>query len=340
MKLSRHMIGKLLASLLTLLLVIVAAWAFTEYRRWTRAPLPLTEPITVYVAPGTAVQTLAADLAARGILPHARDLAWLARLHDAAGAIQAGEYRLEPGLTAAGLLDKLVSGTVLLHSLRIIEGSTFAELWAQIQADPNLSHTLGEQPPADLMSRLGQADMLPEGWFLPETYHFPRGANDLDLLRRTHQAMQDYLQQAWAERAPDLPLDTPYEALILASIIEKETAVPDERQQIAGVFVRRLQRGMRLQTDPTVIYGLGQNFDGNLRREDLLRDTPWNTYTRSGLPKTPIALPGKNSIHAALHPAEGDALYFVAKGDGSHYFSATLEEHNQAVRRFQLHRGK
>ncbi len=339
MKLTPRMLGKLSGGLLTLALVIAAALAFNEYRRWTDTPLPVTAPVTVYVAPGTAVQTLAANLAAQGILPNARDLAWQARLRGVANAIQAGEYHLQPGLTAVGLLDKLVRGEVLLHSLTIIEGSTFAELWAQISANPNLQHTLGEQPPADLMAQFGQPDMSPEGWFLPETYSFPRGTRDLDLLRQIYQAMQNYLQQVWPQRAADLPFDTPYEALILASIIEKETAVPAERQQIAGVFVRRLQRGMRLQTDPTVIYGLGKRFDGNLRREDLLRDTPWNTYTRSGLPKTPIALPGKESIYAALHPAAGDALYFVAKGDGSHYFSATLDEHNQAVRRYQLRRG-
>lgn len=321
---------------LTLLATLLLAVAYVEYRRWTIEPLPLAEAKVIAVKPGTPLRLLAQQLEQQGVIAHARDLVLLARLRDYAGSIQAGEYRVEPGMTTAGLLEQMVKGAVILHSLTIIEGAMFRELLAAIHSHDALQHTLEQTAGEEIMNRLGKPGMAPEGWFLPETYRFPRGTSDLEFLRRAHKAMEQYLAGAWENRATDLPLASPYEALILASIVEKETAVPEERGAIAGVFVRRLQKGMRLQTDPTVIYGLGDAFDGNLRRGDLQADTPWNTYTRGGLPPTPIALPGRASIDAVLHPEPGDALYFVSKGDGSHHFSTTIEEHNAAVRKYQL----
>lgn len=318
--------------------VIAAGFVYSEWRRWQDQPLPIGETVIINVGQGTPVGALARDLKRQGVLEHARDLEWQARVRGLSGRIRAGEYRLQPGLTAAGLLDKLVAGEVILHALTIIEGSTFADLIRQVRAHPALKQTLPpDAGPAAVAGALG-IEGHPEGRFLPETYRFPRGTTDLEFLRRTHRALEEYLARAWQARAEGLPYARPYEALIMASIVEKETALEEERFRIAGVFVRRLQKGMRLQTDPTVIYGLGEDFDGNLTRRHLTTDTAYNTYTRGGLPPTPICLPGKAAIDAALHPAEGDELYFVATGDGGHAFAATLEEHNRNVRRYQLGR--
>jgi UPF0755 protein len=220
----------------------------------------------------------------------------------------------------------------------VVEGWTFQQLLDALRENEAIRQTLTDRDGAAIMAQLGKPDLHPEGQFAPDTYRFPRGTSDLEFLRRAHNTLQEWLDSAWRERAEDLPYDSAYDALIMASIIEKETGLASEREAIAGVFVRRLKRTMRLQTDPTVIYGMGSAYNGNIRRADLRRDTPYNTYTRHGLPPTPIALPGRESLHAALHPAEGDALYFVAKGDGSHQFSATLEEHLDAVRLYQLRR--
>ncbi len=260
------------------------------------------------------------------------------RLSGKADRIRAGEYRPEAGENIAGLIERLIRGEVVLHSLTLIEGWRFDQALAAIQAHPAIERTLSPDPQA-VMAALGHADLHPEGRFLPETYRFARGETDLAFLRRAYAAMEAALARAWMARKEGLPLNSPDELLILASIVERETALPEERAQIAGVFVRRLRLGMRLQTDPTVIYGLGERFDGNIRRRDLRTDTPYNTYTRRGLPPTPICLPGVDALHAAAQPADGDALYFVSRGDGSHVFSATLEEHNRAVRKYQLGRG-
>ena len=239
-------------------------------------------------------------------------------------------------MTPRGLMSLLVSGDVVLHSLTVVEGRTFAELLETIAVHPALSHELGGRSAAGIAALLEPPVESPEGWVLPETYLFPRGTSDLQLLQRGYEALRVALDEAWRMRRPELVLKTPYEALILASIVEKETALDSERRRIAGVMTRRLERGMRLQADPTVIYGLGAAFDGDLRRRDLTRDTPYNTYTRAGLPPTPIALPSRASLMAAVDPSDDDALYYVATGDGdgSHYFSATLEEHNRAVARY------
>jgi UPF0755 protein len=286
------------------------------------------------IPPGTALARVAAQLAERELIEHPRLFAWYARYTGDATRVHAGEYLLQPGLTPITLLDRLVRGDVFLHQFTIVEGWRFVELLDLLRAHPALFVTGIE---ADgIMAALGKPDLHPEGQFLPETYRFPRGTTDLELLRQAHGALERTLEQVWINQVDAGPLRAPYDALILASIIEKETGLASERRTIAGVFHRRLRLGMRLQTDPTVIYGLGDDFDGRLRTADLTRDTPYNTYTRTGLPPTPIALPGRAAVEAAVDPEDGDALYFVATGlpDGSHYFSATLEEHNRAVQRY------
>ncbi|MDH3899409.1 MAG: endolytic transglycosylase MltG, partial [Gammaproteobacteria bacterium] len=260
----------------------------------------------------------------------------LGRETDAARRLQTGEYKLMPDMTPASLLEALTSGDVIQHALVIVEGQTFHEVLETMRRSDVLQQTLGESDASDLMVRLGHAGEHPEGRFLPDTYHFPGGTTDVAFLGRAYNAMAEELAAAWDKRDEGLPFSTPYEALILASIVEKETGQADERPLIAGVFVQRLRKGMRLQTDPTVIYGMGEEYDGNIRRRDLLADTPYNTYTRNGLPPTPIAMPGRHAIDAVMHPQEDGNLYFVARGDGSHYFSRTLKVHEQAVKKFQL----
>ncbi|WP_348673658.1 endolytic transglycosylase MltG [uncultured Abyssibacter sp.] len=318
----------------------VLAWDVSER---LRAPLPIESPQIVQFESGSSLSSLLRKLEGRGILAPARTTLYLrvyARLHGSATQLHAGEYALEPGITALGLLDLLASGDVLEYSFTIIEGWTVRELLAALRAQEAIRWTLGDPAPtADtLMATLDLGDAHAEGQFLPETYRYARGASDVSLLHRAHRAMRRTLDQVWAQRVDGLPLKSAYDALILASIVEKETGQPSERGQIAGVFTRRLQKNMRLQTDPTVIYGIGEAFDGDIRFRDLRRDTPYNTYTRGGLPPTPICLPGRAALEAAVNPAEGSALYFVSRGDGSHVFSDTLEAHNAAVRRYQLRR--
>jgi len=264
----------------------------------------------------------------------------LAREMGVAGRLHAGEYALMPGITPRQLLAKMAVGEVIQHHFTIVEGWTFSQLRNALTQDAGLVPTLTASADADLMRRLGDADVPPEGWFLPETYSYVKGMSDLDVLRRAHDAMHKTLDKLWSARVPGLALDSLYQALILASIVEKETARAQERPEIAGVFLHRLKIGMKLQTDPSVIYGLGTDYDGNLHRHDLDADTPFNTYTRLGLTPTPICLPGVAALTAVMHPAATDALYFVARGDGSHEFSATLEAHNRAVAKFQLHRNQ
>jgi len=327
--------------LLPLLLLAVAGWfALLQYQRWQDAPLPVTVSGETFLVPaGEPLNRLADRLDASGIIEHAWDLKLLARIRGDANRIQAGEYELEPGITLAGLLDKLVAGHVKLYALTIVEGTGTVQLLRQLEAHPGITHTLNTRDLTELAALLDLPTPHAEGWFLPETYHFPLGTSDIEFLQRAHRAMRQVLDTAWEQRAGDLPVKSAYEALILASIVEKETAVESERGRIAGVFTRRLQRRMRLQTDPTVIYGLGEDYDGDIRYRDLRTDTPYNTYTRSGLPPTPIALPSRESVFAAMHPEPGDAIYFVARGPGrEHVFSATLEEHNRAVREYQKRR--
>lgn len=332
------MLKRILALLLVSMIAAILAGAWMQWQRWHVDPLPLDETSLVEVRPGTSLSRLANRLADDGVIEHAWDLKLLARLDGTAARVQAGEYRIKRGMTLADLLQMMVRGDVVLYSLTIIEGMTFKQLKAAVDARGALEHELSEADGAAVMAAIGREGGHPEGRFLPETYNFPRGMSDTEFYRRAADALDTVLAAEWENRAPDLPYDESYEALIMASIIEKETAIPDEREEIAGVFVRRLQRGMRLQTDPTVIYGLGDSYTGDIRYRDLRTDTPYNTYTRGGLPPTPIAMPGEASIAAALNPAEGDALYFVATEGGRHHFSATLEEHNRMVRKYQMKR--
>lgn len=312
----------------------VGGGSWAAWRNLT-AQLPVPQDGVVFEIPhGTPLGAAMADLHRRGLLPHPTLLTWYARLRGDARHIHAGEYRLTAGATPLSLLQSLVAGKVYLHELTIIEGWRFRDLLDAIRKNPAIEED--DLSGRDIMAALGQPKLSPEGQFLPDTYSFEKGTSELELLRLAHTALKKKLADAWARRSPNVELKTPYQALILASIIEKETALPSERGMISGVLQRRLKRGMRLQTDPTVIYGLGDDYDGNLHKEDLTRDTPYNTYTRRGLPPTPIALPSAASIDAAVAPVPGDALYYVATGrsDGSHYFSATLKQHDRAVRAY------
>lgn len=325
---------------LLLLVVSVAgggAWMF--YQQFLQLPLAVPAAGMVYQVPkGASLRRVAADLHAGGVLSQPELLYWHARWQGDAHRIRAGEYRLEPGMTPDALLALLVSGQTISYRLTLVEGWSFHQVLMALAAEPALEQTLVGLSDTDVMQRLGYPNEHPEGRFFPDTYAFERGTSDIDFLRRAYQKMRTELAAAWTARAADVPLNDPYQALILASIVEKETGAAGERPQIAGVFVRRLRKGMKLQTDPTVIYGMGAQFDGNIRRRDLQQDTPYNTYVHVGLPPTPICMPGRAALDAALNPADGDALYFVARGDGTHEFSARLEEHNAAVRKFQLRR--
>ncbi len=327
---------RMLTILLWLAVSLGASALVWVQARWqVEAARPLVtgeQGFCLEVTRGMSLTALARTLQREGHLGDARWFLWQARLGGQAGRLQAGEYRIEPGTTAGALLAQLASGRVWLHGLSVPEGIRFSELRRLIETHPAIEQTLFTLSDAELMARLGFPGQHPEGRFFPDTYRFARGTSDAELLRWAHAALEGHLARAWENRAPELPLSTPDEALILASIVEKETGRAEERGRVAGVFINRLRKGMRLQTDPTVIYGLGAGFDGDLRRRDLERDTPYNTYTRHGLPPTPIALPGRAAIEAATRPAVTDALYFVADGRGGHVFSPTLDAHNKAVR--------
>ena len=292
-------------------------------------------PFEFSVRPGASLKSLSHQLADAGLLPDGQSLWLLGRLLQAT-AIQAGSYRLEKPVTPLELLQKLNDGDVIPVTVTFVEGITFAEMRRQLEAAKDIKVTLNGVPDAEVLRRIGAIESHPEGLFFPDTYRFAAGTSDLELLRKSYQAMQRKLADAWAQRDADLPYGSPYQVLIMASIIERETGKAGERSLIGSVFANRLRIPMRLQTDPTVIYGMGRSFDGNIRKRDLIADTAYNTYTRDGLPPTPIAMPGWASLLAAVKPAQSDKLYFVAKGDGSHYFSRSLEEHNRAVAKYQL----
>jgi UPF0755 protein len=303
------------------------------------APLEVAQPTTIELENGQRLNSLTRHMADRGLFASERQRLYLvlfARAHGEAARLRAGEYEVDGGTTPLGLLQILMSGKVVLHEIRIVEGWRFAQAWKLIQADPNLVHTLAEANNAAIMQAIGKPGVDPEGRFFPDTYRFPKKTTDAAFLRNAAAAMDKLLAAEWAGRAQDLPYNGQEQALTMASLVEKETGSVPERPVIAGVFVRRLLVGMRLQTDPAVIYGLGDAYDGNIHIENLRTDTPYNTYTRDGLPPTPICLPGREAIHAAVHPDDGKALYFVAKGDGTHQFSDTLEAHNAAVMRYQI----
>ena len=299
-----------------------------------------TDPADFSIRPGSSLRSATRQMVESGVELNAWQFNLLGRLLGKAGTIKAGSYEVGRGVTPLALLDKLSAGEVSQAELVFIEGWTFRQMRAALDADVDVKHDSVALSDAEIMGRLGAAGRSPEGLFFPDTYLFGKGTSDLDILKRAYKAMDRQLQAAWQQRAPDLPYRSPYEALIMASVIEKETGQSTDRALIGGVFVNRLRIGMMLQTDPTVIYGLGVKFNGNLRKKDLLKDTPHNTYTRGGLPPTPIAMPGQASLQAALNPAKTQALYFVARGDGSSEFSRTLAEHELAVTKYQRRGGR
>ncbi|MFN9806004.1 MAG: endolytic transglycosylase MltG [Betaproteobacteria bacterium] len=322
-----------LAALLLVALAIVAGLLVLTFRQ----PLDMTQDrVELRIAAGASARGIARQARAAGISVNEHLFIAAARLTDATGHLRAGRYEIARGISLEGLLDKLRRGEVLREKLTIVEGWTVRDLRAALAAHADLRQDSARMSTAELLKAVGASESHPEGLFAPDTYVFDPGSSDLDLLRNAYRAQASRLAEAWARRDPAVPLKTPYEALILASIVEKETGQASERGLVAGVFVNRLRRSMLLQTDPTVIYGLGEKFDGNLRKRDLLADGPYNTYTRAGLPPTPIALPGRAALQATLNPQTTRALYFVARGDGTSAFSETLSEHNRAVARYQL----
>jgi len=318
------------------LAAIAAAAAAGGAWWWLQQPLKLAgERVELSIEPGSAPRAVAEAWVAAGVQTHPRLLYEWFRFSGQARRIRAGSYEIEAGTTPRRLLEVMVQGEETMERVRFLEGWTVRQLRAELARAPHLRATTQAMSEAELMAALGEPGVAAEGRFFPDTYVYSRGVSDLTVLRRSHRMMRERLATAWAERAPDTPLKSADEALILASIVEKETGIAADRALIAGVFANRLRIGMPLQTDPTVIYGLGETFDGNLRKRDLLADGPYNTYTRGGLPPTPIALPGLASLRAAVRPAATRALYFVARGDGSSVFSETLADHNRAVNKYQ-----
>lgn len=316
------------------------AWAgWSWYQAFLAQPAVLEQETELFRVPqGATLRDVAHGLADRRWISSRFLFTMLAYQTNQQEAIKAGEYAIADGTLPADLLKQITSGKSVQFPVTMIPGITFREAVKRVSDSDVFDIELSDASTEELMQRIGIEDDHPEGWLFPDTYLFDRGTSDIEILSRAHRRMREVLEEEWAKRDQELPLETPYQALTLASIVEKETGLASERPQIAGVFVRRLQKGMKLQTDPTVIYGMGEDFDGDIRRDDLTRPTPYNTYVIQGLPPTPIALPGREAINAVLHPAHGDALYFVARGDGSHHFSATLDEHNCAVRHYQLNK--
>ncbi|HEX4926595.1 MAG TPA: endolytic transglycosylase MltG [Burkholderiales bacterium] len=316
---------------------MLAALAVVAYGAWyARTPLEMTaRPAEVEIPPGAGFRTAVRQLEHAGVRVRPVQFELLARALGRSRDIKAGNYFLAETLTPLQLLDKLTRGDVMQAEVRLIEGWTFAQLRAELDASPDLRHDTKGLEDGEILKRLQASEEHPEGLFFPDTYLFAKGSSDLGVLRRAYSAQQRHLENEWQARAPNLPYRTPYDALIMASIVEKETGKPEERDRIAGVLVNRLRIGMRLQVDPTVIYGLGASFDGNLTKAHLAEDGPYNTYTRAGLPPTPIAMPGLAALRAALQPAKTDALYYVSRGDGSSHFSRNIAEHNKAVSKYQ-----
>lgn len=331
------MLSRLLRGLLVLIVLCGAAAAFAvqQYQQWLQTPLQLSDDHVLMINPGDNLTKVSQKLAEDGVLKWPEMWVLYAKLTERT-QIKTGEYQLQASMTPDQLLDLLQSDQVISYSVTLVEGKTFKDFLQRLHSQEKIIATLKGKTQQEVLKELGLELEHPEGWFFPETYSYTSGTTDRDILLQAYQKMKTVLDEEWAKREKNLPYKNAYEALIMASIIEKETGVAYERPEIAGVFVRRLRKGMRLQTDPTIIYGMGDRYDGNIRRKDLREATPYNTYVIDGLPPTPIAMPGREAINAALHPKPGKSLYFVAKGDGSHYFSATLKEHNRAVREYQL----
>jgi UPF0755 protein len=316
--------------------VIVSVAAVAGFSYWAKSPLDTGgKPVEFSIAPGSGVGAAAQQMAKAGVPVNPQLFNILARVTGEAGRIKAGSYELKPNTSPRRLLTQLVRGEFAQEAITIVEGWTFRQMRAAIAAHGRLRHDTVKLSDEELMQKVSSEYKTPEGLFFPDTYLFAKGSSELEIYKKAHQAMMKHLQTAWEGRDPSLPYKTPYEALTMASIIEKETGQKSERNMIAGVFVNRLRTGMMLQTDPTVIYGMGERYVGDIRKKDLQTDTPYNTYMRAGLPPTPIALPGIQSLHAALAPAKTEALYFVARGDGTSQFSDNLNDHNRAVNQYQ-----
>lgn len=331
------MIKKTALALVLFALLITAVITYWFYQQ-LHQPLKLEAPRLLDITPGRSFIGLLNQLEEEGVISSSLPTRIWLRLTGDAGVIRTGEYQLEPPLNLPQLYKKLQLGEVVTYRVTLVEGTTFSDLRQTLAKAKKLTKTSLHWTEAEIMAALGMPDQAAEGWFFPDTYTYSKGMQDLDLMRQANQKMQALVADVWANRVPKLPYKTPYEMLIMASIVERETGAAHEREEIAGVFVRRLQKGMRLQTDPTVIYGMDKNYQGKITRRNLREPTPWNTYVIYGLPLTPIALPGEAALRASVNPAAGNALYFVAKGDGTHQFSASLKEHNQAVRQYQLKR--
>ncbi|HEY1873733.1 MAG TPA: endolytic transglycosylase MltG [Steroidobacteraceae bacterium] len=331
----RVRLGLLLAVFLLLISGAAAgAWLWLQHE--FEAPGPAPGAVRIEVEPGASVRSVLARLEAGGSLRDARAVAWYLRLRGSKPRMQSGAYELPAHASPAQILALFEEGKVILEQVTVVEGATFADFLDALEQHPRVAQTLRGKSAADIMAALGHPGVSAEGQFFPDTYRFAANTTDIAILALAYDSMQRALGAAWQVRCPDLPLATPYQALVLASMIEKEAALTSERAIIAGVFVNRLRKGMRLQSDPTVVYGLGEHYDGTIHTRDLLRDNPYNSYTREGLPPTPIALPGRESLLAAVRPADTAALYFVATGlgDGAHHFSSTLQEHNSAVQSY------
>jgi UPF0755 protein len=314
---------------------ISAAGAYSYWQSRLSAPLALEEPKLYQVPSGAGFHRVIAELAEDGIIADAWAFCLLPRLAPhKLPRLRAGEYQLQPGMTGHDMLELLASNDVVTYQLTVPEGWTFHQMRELLRSVPKLDSRTADMSGDEVMALLDREGEHPEGWFFPDTYRYHLGMSDVDILQQSLEKMERVIDEVWAERSDDLPIDTPYDALIMASLIERETGAPEERREIAGVFKRRLERGMRLQTDPTVIYGMGERYDGSIGYADLREATPYNTYVIDGMPPTPIALPGRASLEAAVDPLPGETLYFVAKGDGTHHFSRTLREHNNAVNRY------
>ena len=312
--------------------ILVTGWLYYHYHRNISLPVA---PYEFSIEPGSNLKQISKQLADEGILPNSWSFILLSRLLGHESSVKAGDYRLSGELNQIALLEYLIKGDVQQNEVRFIEGWTFSQFRETLYEHPNIRNITVGMSEEEILALIGATEKSAEGLFFPDTYYIVKNSTDIEVLRRAYQTMQNHIQAAWVKRMESLPLESPYEALILASIVEKETGMDSDRAEIAGVFVNRLRIGMRLQTDPTVIYGLGNQFDGNLRKKDLQTDHDYNTYTRAGLPPTPIAMPGLASIYAAVNPATTDSLYFVAKGNGESKFSTNLADHNRAVAKYQ-----
>ncbi|MCX7068674.1 MAG: endolytic transglycosylase MltG [Methylococcales bacterium] len=327
---------KKLFLLFLILLSFASGWLVSGYQNALKAPVVIGRPVMIEIEKGDSFRQIIHKLRDQHLFMQPLWFKVLAIQTHAVRKIKTGEYELATGATISDILALFVSGKAKHYSITFPEGRNFKEMLQTIEKNPDLEHTLKELSNEALMAKLGASEKHPEGLFFPDTYFFEKHTTDVALLKRAYDKMQLVLQQEWFNKAEHLPFNTPYEALILASIVEKETAAKAERPLIAGVFSRRLTQGMMLQTDPTVIYGMGDSYQGNIRSQDLKTETPYNTYKIKGLPPTPIAMPGREAIYAALHPDQSkNSVYFVSRGDGTHVFSTTLDEHNQAVNQFQ-----